>query len=242
MNKGYIAIIISVIISLALVISTFTLSNAIKSVNKDTTIAVTGSAQEDIKSDYAVWTGSFQSRAILQKDAYTAIIANKQIVLDFIKSLDVKEDEIEFSAINTTPVYKRDYNGNYTNELEGYDLYQMITIKSPKVELVDNVSKQSTDLIAQGINFTSNTAQFYCKDLSEAKIRMVGKATADCKKRADQIVSNAGGRLGCILSSKTGVFQITPQNSTEISDYGINDTSSIDKQITAVVKSTFSVN
>ncbi|HAN10039.1 MAG TPA: SIMPL domain-containing protein [Clostridiales bacterium] len=242
MNKGYVAIIISIIISLALVVSTLTLSDAIKSINKDTTIAVTGSAQEDIKSDYAVWTGSFGSRAVIQKDAYTAIIANKEVVLDFIKSLNVKEDEIEFSAINTNLVYKRDYNGNYTNELEGYDLYQTVTIKSPDVTLVDNVSKQSTDLIAQGINFTSNPAQFYCKDLSAAKIRMVGKATADCKERANQIVSNAGGKLGGILSSKTGVFQITPQNSTEISDYGINDTSSINKQITAVVKSTFSVN
>ena len=36
-----------------------------------------------------------------------------------------------------------------------------------------------------------------------------------------------------------GVFQITPRNSTDVSDYGINDTSSREKDVTAVVTVTF---
>jgi len=36
-----------------------------------------------------------------------------------------------------------------------------------------------------------------------------------------------------------GVFQITPRNSTDVSDYGINDTSSREKDVTAVVTITF---
>jgi len=38
-----------------------------------------------------------------------------------------------------------------------------------------------------------------------------------------------------------GVFQITPLYSTEVSDYGINDTSSLEKEITAVVTCTFEI-
>jgi hypothetical protein len=38
-----------------------------------------------------------------------------------------------------------------------------------------------------------------------------------------------------------GVMQITPVNSTEVSDYGINDTSSIEKAITAIVTASFEV-
>jgi hypothetical protein len=38
-----------------------------------------------------------------------------------------------------------------------------------------------------------------------------------------------------------GVFQITPRYSTEVSDYGINDVSSVDKDITAVVRVTFAI-
>jgi hypothetical protein len=38
-----------------------------------------------------------------------------------------------------------------------------------------------------------------------------------------------------------GVIQITPFNSTMVTDYGINDVSSIDKEITAVVSASFEI-
>ena len=53
------------------------------------------------------------------------------------------------------------------------------------------------------------------------------------------IVSSTGGKIGNLKSAKMGVFQIVPKNSTEVSDYGINDTSSIDKKVIAVVNATF---
>ena len=42
-------------------------------------------------------------------------------------------------------------------------------------------------------------------------------------------------------SSSLGVYQITPRDSTDVSDYGINDTSTRDKDVTAVVTATFAV-
>jgi hypothetical protein len=38
-----------------------------------------------------------------------------------------------------------------------------------------------------------------------------------------------------------GVFQITAVNSTEISDYGSYDTSSIDKKVTAIVRASYTI-
>jgi hypothetical protein len=44
-----------------------------------------------------------------------------------------------------------------------------------------------------------------------------------------------------VRSAQLGVYQVTPRNSTEVSDYGINDTTSRDKDVTAVVSVTFAV-
>ena len=66
-------------------------------------------------------------------------------------------------------------------------------------------------------------------------------ATTDARRRADILVRGLGGSLGGMRSSSLGVFQITPRNSTDVSDYGINDTSTRDKQVTAVVSATFDV-
>ena len=41
--------------------------------------------------------------------------------------------------------------------------------------------------------------------------------------------------------SSLGVYQITPRDSTDVSDYGVNDTSSREKDVTAVVTATFAV-
>jgi uncharacterized protein len=50
-----------------------------------------------------------------------------------------------------------------------------------------------------------------------------------------------GGRLGAVQETTLGVYQITPRNSTEVSDYGIDDTSSRLKDVEAVVNVTFRV-
>jgi hypothetical protein len=38
-----------------------------------------------------------------------------------------------------------------------------------------------------------------------------------------------------------GVFQITPITSTDVSDWGINDTSSLEKKVMAVVTASFAI-
>jgi hypothetical protein len=47
--------------------------------------------------------------------------------------------------------------------------------------------------------------------------------------------------VGKIQSVKMGVFQITDVDSTSVSDMGINDTSTIDKKVTAVVNVVFKI-
>ncbi|HRI31345.1 MAG TPA: SIMPL domain-containing protein, partial [Candidatus Kapabacteria bacterium] len=48
--------------------------------------------------------------------------------------------------------------------------------------------------------------------------------------------------LGPLRSARMGVIQITAKNShEEINDYGINDVTSLEKEITAVVSGTFGI-
>ena len=42
-------------------------------------------------------------------------------------------------------------------------------------------------------------------------------------------------------SARMGVLQITPKFSNAVSDYGINDLSSIDKEIVGVVNASFQI-
>lgn len=70
---------------------------------------------------------------------------------------------------------------------------------------------------------------------------MLAKATADAKRRAAAIAQQAGSGIGAITQADTGTFQITVPNSTSMSSYGSYDTSTISKDITAVMGVTFRV-
>ena len=70
---------------------------------------------------------------------------------------------------------------------------------------------------------------------------MLAEVAKDARSRAESLASNSGGKIGSLRSAKMCVFQITQPNSTGVSDMGINDTSSLAKEITAVVNVKFSV-
>ena len=71
---------------------------------------------------------------------------------------------------------------------------------------------------------------------------MLGEAAKDAKVRAEKIAASTGNSIGAVRSARMGVMQITAADSTEVSDAGISDTSSIDKDVTAVVNVSFAVN
>ena len=55
------------------------------------------------------------------------------------------------------------------------------------------------------------------------------------------MLSATNSRVGKVKSMRMGVFQITSPESTNVADYGINDTSTIDKKVTAVANVVFKV-
>ena len=59
--------------------------------------------------------------------------------------------------------------------------------------------------------------------------------------RAGNMAKSTGNKIGFMRSARMGVFQITPVNSTEVSDWGENDTSSLYKKVTAVVTVSFAI-
>ena len=67
------------------------------------------------------------------------------------------------------------------------------------------------------------------------------QATENAKKRAESMAKASGNKIGSIRSARMGVFQITPVNSFDVSDYGMNDTTSLEKKVNAVVNVEFAI-
>ena len=82
----------------------------------------------------------------------------------------------------------------------------------------------------------------YYSRLSELKIDLLAKASADAKLRAETIAKNSGSSLGGIKKATMGVFQITGQNSNEdYSSGGVFNTSAKNKTASITMKIEFAV-
>jgi hypothetical protein len=83
--------------------------------------------------------------------------------------------------------------------------------------------------------------EYYYNKLADLRLDLLTKATENAKERAQRIAQSTGAQINFLQSAATGVFQVTAKNSVDVSDYGVYDTTSIDKKITAVVKTSFSL-
>lgn len=211
----------------------------VKSRTQANTITVTGSAKKQIKSDYVTWKGSFSRQSKSLSEAYSKLEDDLVIVKAYLSKEGIKEGDYTVSSINTQVNYLPLPNGYMSSQVDSYRLYQEIELRSGDIDGITKISRESTRLIQDGVQFQSNPPMYFYTKIADLKVDMLALATQDAKNRAQKIADNAGAKLLTLKNAKMGVFQITPINSNEVSDYGINDTSSIEKEIMSVVNCTF---
>jgi hypothetical protein len=202
-------------------------------------ISVTGSARKVIQSDLIVWEGKVSvSNPDLQK-GYDALKTSVDRTLAYLKQQGVPESATSVSAIWMKKNYGRDEKGNPTDKISSYELIQTVSVSSTNVQQVADVSRKITGLIKEGVVVESEPPQYLYTKLADVKITMLAEATKDATARAQQIASNSNAALGAIRDARMGVMQINPVHSNAVSDSGNNDTSSYEKEITAIVSARF---
>jgi len=236
-------IVLGLCIAAATIISSIILSQGFLKITKFVReqISVTGSAQKEIKSDYIVWRATFSAREADLKTGYKKLGEDLAKIKKYFTGKGIGENEMTASQISIAKIYKKNDKGFDTNEIQWFVLSQAIEVRSNDVDKVDAVSRGSTELINENIELESMSPEYFYTKLDELKIEMLAKATENAKVRAENMVKATGNKIGFMRSAKMGVFQITPLNSTEVSDWGVNDTGSLEKKVTAVVSASFAI-
>lgn len=212
-----------------------------KSKKGDEAITVTGSAKRRITSDLVVWSSGVTVEAPALTEAYKQLSDSIPRIKQYLLSKGIPENQMTVSSITTTAQKARDSEGNETSQITGYSLQQQIEVRSNDVGKISQVAREATELINQGILIESKAPQYYYTQIGDLKIEMLGEAAKDAKERANRIAQSTGNSIGAVRSAKMGVLQVTAADSTDVSDYGVYDTSTIEKDMTAVVNVSFAV-
>lgn len=204
-------------------------------------IAVTGSAKKVIVSDLIVWTGRVTAEDADLAKAYAKLQDSTEKTRAYLKAKGIAEGAVTVSSATTGRRYKRDEKGNVTDVVSVYVLGQEVQVSSVEVGKVAEVAREVTELIAGGVMIESDSPRYFYTKLADLKVEMLAEATKDAALRAGKIATNAGSKLGPVVEARMGVMQINARHNDEVSSSGVNDTSTLEKEITAVVSASFAI-
>jgi uncharacterized protein len=226
------------LLALAVALGSVFIADGIRDRNRGDVITVTGSAKARIVSDYIVWDASLTSQKPSAEAASDQLTGWTGRVRAFFRAQGIQPQELTVDPISTETPGEIDENGN---KITNYRLTRAFEVRSSRVAGVAGVAERSASLLKDGIPLAAGSPEYVYTNLPALRPRLLAEATRDAQERARVLVDASGAKLGKLRGVSVGVFQITAPNSTEVSDYGEYDTSTLRKDVTAVVNVTFAL-
>lgn len=234
-----------VALSAGLIVSTVVGARALVRIKSDNTIQVTGSAKRRIKSDLIIWTAKVSARGTDMRGAYKTLSAEVPKLTAWLDKKGVPKAKIKIFSVSTKAIHPHDKEGREIEDtITAYELTQTIEVRASgpgEVEKIGAIANEATQLIDEGVELESNAPDYIYTKLGDLKIQMLAEAAKDSRVRAVEVATSTGSHIGPLRQARMGVIQINPPDSTETSNEGNNDTSSLEKDIITVVGATFAL-
>ena len=226
----------SFILSIGFIISAVVLGVFFIFTRNEQSIRVVGQGVKSVTSDVAKWniTINKNTNVINQNEGPKLIQKDLLKVKKYLNTNGITDKDILIEPINSYANY-----GN--NGISGYSFSQRIEARCNDVEKLEKIALDIDAMSKEGIYLQNSNIEYYISNLADLKAEMLALATVDAKARAQEIANSSGNKICSLLSAKSGVFMIRKPLSTDVSDYGIYNTSSKEKEIAVTVTATFKV-
>ncbi len=202
-------------------------------------IDVTGSAKETVVADFASWSIVVESKSPIndQQAGFDRLESAKKTILEYLQKKGFVD--IETPAPSIRPDYF--YPQNSAPVLSGYSVSRQITVRSADVDGIMALAENVAPLGGAGYTVSINGVDLTYQKLPDDRVKLLSQATKDAQVRAAAIAKETGRSVGALRSASGGVVQVLPVGSVEVSDYGMYDTQSKNKDIMVTVHASFSL-
>jgi len=202
------------------------------------TIQVTGAASERFEADVVKWTITISRQVGTDgvAEGYSALREDRARVTAALSQAGIPQTAVTVQPVSVNPRW--DQFGSQV----GFSLDQGLTvIAEGGGQALETIALDPGGLLEAGIVLQFSRLEYFFSGIDELKHSLLSQATADARRRAEEIAGGSEMAVDKIVSARAGVFQITEPFSTEVSDYGVHNTSTRSKEITVTVHATFTV-
>jgi hypothetical protein len=162
-----------------------------------------------------VWPLPYKSVSNDMQELYDDIEKNRNVILSFLKSGGITDNEIIVSAPAVTDRLAQSYVPD--NVKFRYQSEAVITVISPQVEKVIELMGKQIELMKDGViisNEYNYQTQFEYTALNDIKPEMVEEATRNARAVAQKFAEDSGSKLGNIKQASQVQFSISSDETT----------------------------
>ena len=202
--------------------------------NRDNrTVTVKGLAEMEVSADLAFWKIKFKTTGNDLLALQKKMSSDLSLIQKYLEEQGFKSEEIIIGRINTNDLKTNPYRTGEIGDSR-YILDQSITVRSPKVNLVESALSQIGNLVSKGIIFDnqeySSPVSYLFTGLNGIKPKMLEEATQNAKEAAEQFAKSSESKVGKIKTANQGVFSVLPREQIP----GVSESEQINKVVRVV--------
>ena len=175
------------------------------------TVTVKGLSEREVPADIAIWPITFQEAGNDLNGLFTAIQEKNALIVEYLKSIGFKTEEISVSPPGILDKQAAGYNGNDAIKFR-YSGDSTITVYSESVDKIREAMNRLVDLGKKGIAFArqgyQTQTEFIFTKLNDIKPAMIEEATRNAREVADKFARDSNSTLGKIKKASQGQFSI----------------------------------
>ena len=233
-------------VTIGMICSAFMLSRFMLKIQRTTekSITVKGVAEKQVKSDIAAFTCSVSVKGNTRAEGHANLEKAAKVLCSKLDSLGFTADMRGDESISCNEIYrtvKTKEHGKETSEsiFDHYYLTYSVRICTDKVDVVSKNTLKIYELTIRKLDISVGSPQYFISNPEQYKLELVNAASASAAERAKTAAQHSGSTLGPLMTARQGVIQINRPASSDTSDYGMYDTSSVYKVIRMVMTMEF---
>lgn len=174
------------------------------------TVSVRGLSEQEVYANNVTWPIVSKEVGNDLPSIYANLESTNKIILQFLKSNGITDDEISINAPQVVDLQAERYSSG-TSPFR-YNVTNVIVVTSSKVEMVNALVKRQVELLKQGVAIVAGDYQYQIQydytDLNGIKPAMIAEATQNAREAAKKFAEDSESRLGKIKSASQGQFSI----------------------------------
>lgn len=176
---------------------------------------VKGLSEREVMADKVIWPLAYRLAGNDLRSLYSEIERSNAVILEFLTSNGIPEDEITVSPASVTDIQAERYGYNNEDPYR-YKAVSVVTVASGKIDLVRSLMTRQGELLKKGVVIAGDDYQFQTvfsfNGLNDIKPEMVAEATKNARATAQKFAEDSGSRIGKIRSASQGQFSITDRD------------------------------